>query len=302
METNESKEIKVPKELDELFYQVGTYNDSADYNSLLDFVKKFPQIAPYNALLLHIQKPGSQYVATPQEWKERFNRYIKPGARPLIILWPFGPVRFVFELGDTDGPDHFPEKLLKPFETNGQLSPDKFKRLISNLSRIGVSYHEADHGTSSAGFIELANPRVQVNINDKLINIFCHLVVNKNHSREEKFATIAHELGHLHCGHLGLRIKGFCPDRSHLDRQTQEFEAESVSWIVCERAGIHSPSARYLNGYMDENKKIPHISLETVFKTAGLIESMLEHIIPWRDKILVKEISKKTRTRQGSLI
>lgn len=70
METNEAKEIKVSKELDELFYQVGTYNDSADYNSLLDFVKKFPQIAPYNALLLHIQKPGSQYVATPRSGKK----------------------------------------------------------------------------------------------------------------------------------------------------------------------------------------------------------------------------------------
>lgn len=302
METNEPKEIRVPKELDELFNQVGTYNDSEDYKSLLAFVKKFPQIAPYNALLLHIQKPGSQYVATPEEWKKRFKRSIKPEARPLIILWPFGPVRFVFELGDTYGPEPFPDNLLKPFNVNGQLAIEKYDRLIANLPRIGVSYHEADHGTCSAGFIEQADTWELTRINNRQAHILCHLVVNKNHSIKEKFATIAHELGHLHCGHLGIQVRGFCNDRRHLDKSTMEFEAESVSWLVCERASIHSPSAQYLNGYLDTNKRIPPISLEAVFKTAGLIESMMEKTIPWRDNILVKDDSEKTQNRLGSLI
>jgi hypothetical protein len=96
-------------ELDKLFIEVGTYRKSSEFKKLVDFIKKFPKIAPYNAMLIHIQKPGSQYVASANEWAGRFNRIIKPGARPLVILRPFGPVSFVFELGDTNGNDPFPQ-------------------------------------------------------------------------------------------------------------------------------------------------------------------------------------------------
>lgn len=134
------KEVKA---LDELFHEVGVYRHSKDLKELFDFIKKFPKIAPFNAFLLHIQKPGSQYVASASEWREQFNRTIKPGARPLVILWPFAPMRFVFELEDTDGKDPFPEALLKPFQTNGTLAKPALHRLIRNLPRDGVSYHES---------------------------------------------------------------------------------------------------------------------------------------------------------------
>ncbi len=101
---------KMP-ELDKLFCQVGTYRKSDQYKELLEFIKRFPNIAPYNAMLINIQKPGSKYVASASDWKKRFNRTIKIGARPLVILRPFGPVAFVFELSDTEGHDPFPEEL-----------------------------------------------------------------------------------------------------------------------------------------------------------------------------------------------
>jgi hypothetical protein len=191
------------KALDELFHDVGVYRRGKDLKELFDFIKKFPKIAPFNALLLHIQKPGCNYVASASEWRKQFNRTIKPGARPLVILWPFAPVRFVFELEDTDGKDPFPETLLKPFKTNGTLANIVLDRLISNLPRDGVSYHEADHGAVSAGFIEVAKGHEIQDAGMKKAKVLYHLVVNRNHSKEEKFATIAHELGHLYCGHLG---------------------------------------------------------------------------------------------------
>ena len=42
-------------ELDSLFENVGLYRKSSDYMGLLNFVKKFPMLAPYNAFLLHVQ-------------------------------------------------------------------------------------------------------------------------------------------------------------------------------------------------------------------------------------------------------
>ena len=116
------KKNNVP-ELDKLFNDIGTYRKCTDFNELIKFIKKFPRIAPYNAMLIHIQKPGSNYVASATEWKKRFNRTIKPGARPLVILRPFGPVAFVFELSDTEGESfYFPDKLLNPFSVEGKLS------------------------------------------------------------------------------------------------------------------------------------------------------------------------------------
>ena len=56
-------------EIDKLFEEVGTYRSSADYEALLYFIKRFRHIAPYNAMLIHIQKPGSDYVASAADWK-----------------------------------------------------------------------------------------------------------------------------------------------------------------------------------------------------------------------------------------
>jgi hypothetical protein len=37
------------------------------------------------------------------DWRERFGRKPKDGARPLLILWPFGPVALVYDIIDTEG-------------------------------------------------------------------------------------------------------------------------------------------------------------------------------------------------------
>jgi hypothetical protein len=284
MELPTGKEIKA---LDALFHEVGVYRQSADLRELFIFIKKFPKIAPFNAFLLHIQKPGSQYVATAVEWKIKFNRTIKPGSRPLVILIPFGPVNFVFELEDTEGKDPFPEELLKPFLTNGMIQDAAFQRLIRNLPRDGVSYHEADHGTGSAGSIKVAGEGGTQAAGKKKAKVLYHLVVNKNHSIEEKFATIAHELGHLYCGHLGTPNEKWWSSRRGKHLSTKEFEAESVAWLVCERAGINNPSVAYLSGYLNENAQIPQVSLETVLKAAGMIESMTLRSLPLRKEVVV---------------
>lgn len=275
------------KAIDELFQEVGAYRKSQDLNELLEFIKKFPKMAPFNAFLLHIQKPGSQYVASIFEWKKKFNRTIKPGARPLVILWPFSPVRFVFELEDTVGNEPFPKSLLKPFQTEGIISNRVFNRLLRNLPRTGISYHESDHGTASAGFIQKASANESQMAGEKQVKVLYHLVVNRNHSNEEKFATVAHELGHLFCGHIGSPGKKWWPKRDDVEKAVMEFEAEIVAWLLCERRGIKNPSAQYLSWYLGNNNEIPDISLETVLKAAGMIESMVQKRIKTRKEIVV---------------
>ena len=115
------------------------------------------------------------------------------------------------------------------------------------------------------------------------------MIVNRKLCWEEKFATIAHELGHLFCGHLGNPLMDLWPDRSSCDLQVREFEAESVSWLVCERAGIYTPSEKYLSGYLYEHDEIPRISLESVLRAAGWIEKMMSGSLPVRKELRIKD-------------
>ena len=273
--------------LDELFNEVGVYSKGEDLKDLLDFIKCFPKIAPFNSMLLHIQKPGCKYVASVSDWKSKFNRTIKAGANPLVILWPFAPVHFVYEISDTEG-EVFPEELLNPFKTEGKISDKAFKMLLNNLPREAIQYTEADHGTQSAGLIKKNLNNGNQFVGNKQVKILYDLVVNKHHSKEEKFATIAHELGHLFCGHQGTPNEKLWKSRIYLSKQEREFEAESVAWLVCERSGIKNPSAEYLNGYLSKDGQIPKISLETVIKVAGKIETMLNRVTTIKKEIIVQ--------------
>ncbi len=70
------------------------------------------------------------------------------------------------------------------------------------------------------------------------------------------------------------------PDRRGLALPTLEFEAESVTYLICTRLGVEPPSAEYLAGYLGADRDLPRISLERITVAAGLIESMCEGSMP----------------------
>jgi hypothetical protein len=50
--------------LDTLLTEARLYRTTADYKALLDFVVRLRNFAPYNAMLLQVQKPGLTYAAS----------------------------------------------------------------------------------------------------------------------------------------------------------------------------------------------------------------------------------------------
>jgi hypothetical protein len=78
----------------------------------------------------------------------------------------------------------------------------------------------------------------------------------------------------LYCGHLGTPNGRWWPDRKNLSQVAQEFEAESVSYLVCARLGIDTASDEYLAGYVRRCPGTPAISLDRVMKSVGLLEQM----------------------------
>ena len=275
--------------LDDLFSATLKYRSSSTYKELMDFVRRFRFYSPYNSFLIHVQMPGARFVAPSYRWEKVYRRAIKPNANPIVILQPMGPVMFVFDVTDTEPVPKakpLPPEVEDPFAVYEGCVGSEFDRSIENAKRDGIRILKHKEGSQAAGSIrENTNknlPPLQFYIGkDKdgnpqyaLISIRYEILYNGNLTREAAYVTIVHELAHLYCGHLGTPDRRWWPDRRGLDRTAREFEAESVTHLVCARLGIKSPSDAYLSGYLNQNREIPKISLECVMKAAGLIENM----------------------------
>jgi len=131
--------------LDDLFDATFAYRSSREYYELVQFVKKFRFYSPYNALLIHIQRPGATFVAPAFRWKKRYGYNVRPNANPLVILQPMGPVMFVFDVADVEaGRDAkpLPPEVLKPFEpVKGEVGSE-LGRTIENAKRDGIRIQE----------------------------------------------------------------------------------------------------------------------------------------------------------------
>ncbi len=271
--------------LDELFTFARQYNSSASYLELMKFIGRFTSYSPFNAMLVHTQMPGARYVAPAHRWVREFRRQIKVGAHPLVILQPMGPVLFVFDVSDTEplpGAPELPAKVERPFEVRRGTIGDELKRTIENAKRDGVEISERAHGSQRAGSIETTRSGGYLDYKAvtkrqtvvRQVERRYELLLNSNLSREARYATLVHELGHLYCGHLGTPEPKWWPDRRGLHIKIEEFEAESVCYLVCARLGIENPSAEYLAGYVRDYDTTPPISLDAVMKASWLIENM----------------------------
>ncbi|WP_449258441.1 ImmA/IrrE family metallo-endopeptidase [Chlorobium limicola] len=236
--------------LDQLFSLTIQYRSSQAYREMLNFISKFRFYSPFNAFLIHTQKRGATYVAPPQRWLHDYGRSIKPGAQPIVILQPMGPVMFVFDVGETELiPDAknvkpLPLEVEQPFEVrSGTLQKGQLKRLVENAKRDGIRVTLVKDGSCSAGSIEPAQSGNVLKFKTtgrklEMVNVPVkyELFINSNgQSEEAQYGTIVHELAHLYCGHLGTPDAKLWPDRTYLDHATREFEVESVSYIVCNR-------------------------------------------------------------------
>lgn len=282
------------KALDELFTLTSQYRSSRAYAQLLRFTARFRRYSPYNALLIHAQMPGATYVAPPSRWLAEYGRLIKPGARPIVALRPRGPVFFVFDVKDTaPGPNAkpLPDSVLAPFAGRGRAVGPQLRRVTDNSKGDGVRVSVREEGSQSAGSIRPAASNARPLMFDHGVRkprrirvpLRYELFVNRALATESRFATVAHELAHLYCGHLGTPDGRWWPDRRHVPSDAMELEAESVAYLVCRRFGVDSASAAYLAGYLRDSKQLPNISLERVMVAAGLIEAMSKRAMPPRD-------------------
>lgn len=66
--------------LDQLLADSKVYKSTDSYKALLEFVIRLRNVAPFNAMLLQLQKPGLTYAASAHDWRSVFKREVKEDA------------------------------------------------------------------------------------------------------------------------------------------------------------------------------------------------------------------------------
>jgi len=295
---DEEQRDKELSTIDQLFKDVKRYRKCSEFQKRLEFYSNFPYLGVYNAELVAQQRPGARFVLTAKKWEKDYHRRIKINARPLIILVPFHPVDFLFDVSDTKPIDNIKnvddnaiiEGIVERF-MNDYKHGDGFymHNLWVNLEKQGIYYKRIIAGSELHAEIRTdQSEKLYVRAYKDVVlphhNYFT-VSVNSELNRSEELSRIFHELGHLFCHHFTcLWWKG--RDCSTTEK---EFEAETVSYLVCQRLGIKTHAVKYLADYFAKNNLIPEISAELVFQAVDIIQDMASGYMSVTDCLLYKK-------------
>lgn len=301
-ENLQDTKLEFESEIDQLYNQVEDYRKSTKFKEIVEFCNNFRHIAPFNAMLVNMQRPGSKMVLTAKQWDESYNRGLKPNAQPLIYL-NMTPVGALYDISDTIARGDHPktdqtiiEEVAHPFKMNGAFDETRLEVLVKNLQYYGIAHDFAFNASESfAAYITKRPVQTEVKFNyygevGKFYWEMPYFIsINKEAEPLQKMQSLCHELGHFFCHHLPPVDDSWWEKRRH-DKEIREFEAEITSYMVCKRNGIPCPNSdKYLAGYTKEHEEIPrNISVEAIMKAVNAIEKMFEPL-SWSEGLLYKK-------------
>lgn len=259
--------------LDELFSRSHQFRRTKKFSAAVDFVSRFREYSPFNNMLVFLQNPMATYFATASHWQKAFGRTIKDEARGMIILAPRTPVLLVYDVADTEGAP-LPDKLEVFTRTSGKFNPLTYERTVKNCERDRILVERKPMGQLRGGFstarVNDSKWKMRIGVRDEL-------------DAGSAYAVLCHELAHIYLGHLGADKESGWPYRLNVSHSVAEIEAESVSYIVCRRAGLRTHSAEYLSSFMEDSADLDSISLDLINRSAGRIEEMGRRLLAPRE-------------------
>ena len=261
--------------VDEMFVAESRYRGSREYLQALNFIARLTQYSAFNGFLLYTQNPTLSYVATARTWARKFGRRLKLNARPLVILAPMGPVRFVYDLKDTEGDPVIAEQLI-PYPATERLPAKVYENTIHNCALHGIEVREvvSDDRRNDTALRMTPSIRKKYRHLNLVKDAGYLIMLDPADTTKTKFARLTLELGHIFCGHLGIDKNAWWPERDHLSPTQEELEAESVAFLICQRKGLASTAKIFLRQYQLTDQHLPVFSLNAILQTVNYIETM----------------------------
>lgn len=299
MVSDKSKKQIFIEQVQGFFNKLLALKSSEEMEVYLQFCARMPNHSAFNNTLVFIQKPSCFYYATKSQWKNRFQREPKPSARPLLILFPFAPVEFVYDMEDTEGKPvaerdftHWHE------EENGGIAQESMEDLIRLCEELDIRFSVASTDYVRESGLMIFGFASKSESNERAIKL--HPRYKDPAFLQEAFGVLVHEVAHHLLGHLGeIRktvrfqkkttegiIEGFehlviAKDvRGIIDRPSREVEAELTAYFVFSKYGIAKKSAPYLAGWITK-QSTKYVRIAEVGKAADNIYKMSQREQWW---------------------
>ena len=275
--------------------------ESDRYRKYLTTMNRFHKYSLNNVMLIHSQRPDATLVASFNKWKYSFGRHVKKGEKGIQILAPT-PYKIKVEKEKLDPETKLPLidengdpvteekevsipmfKVVSVFDvsqTEGKPLPqlayslsgavehyEEFMEALKRTSTVSIKVEHTDKNVD--GFFDLTNQSITIQAGMSEIQTVCAVIHEIAHSR-------LHNYDHMtEVADDGETL--LTP--AEKDRHTEEVEAESISYAVCQYFDIETSDNSF--GYIaswSQGKELKELraSLETINRTSSELISGIE--------------------------
>ena len=284
--------------------------ESEKYMRYLSVMSRFHRYSVNNTMLIYMQRPDATLVAGFNKWKNQFERHVKKGEHGITIIAPTpfkkkieeqkldpdtkAPIldaegKAVMEEREVEIPMFRPVKVFDVSQTDGKPLPE----LASSLSGNVQNYEAFMEALRRSAPVPLSVEPMAANMDGYFSPDQQRIAIRAGMSEVQTVSAAVHEIAHskLHNYAKAQEEAARAGDKEppkKKDRNTEEVEAESISYAVCQYYGIQTGENSF--GYIanwSQGKELPELraSLETINKAAGeLIADIDRHY-----KVICKE-------------
>ena len=273
--------------------------DMEKYRNYLRTMSRFHNYSLNNQALIHLQRPDATYVAGYNRWRDKFSRHVLRGEKGITIIAPT-PYKKKIEqekldpdtklpILDADGkivteekeieiPMFRPVKVFDYAQTDGKPLPERVASPVANLTGSVENYEAFMEALRRSSPMPVEFKPLPADMDGYFSPKSQSITLREGMSEVQTVSAAVHEIAHAKLHNYALQQP---EERRHKSRNTEEVEAESISFMVCAYFGIETGANSF--GYVatwSKNAELPEFraSLDTISKTAnGIITDVEKH-------------------------
>lgn len=273
--------------------------DMEKYRNYLRTMSRFHNYSLNNQALIHLQRPDATYVAGYNRWRDKFSRHVLRGEKGITIIAPT-PYKKKIEqekldpdtklpILDADGkivteekeieiPMFRPVKVFDYAQTDGKPLPERVASPVANLTGSVENYEAFMEALRRSSPMPVEFKPLSADMDGYFSPKSQSITLREGMSEVQTVSAAVHEIAHAKLHNYGLQQAA---ERRQKSRNTEEVEAESISFMVCAYFGIETGANSF--GYVatwSKNAELPEFraSLDTISKTAnGIITDVEKH-------------------------
>ena len=273
--------------------------DMDKYRNYLRTMSRFHNYSLNNQALIHLQRPDATLVAGYNRWRDKFSRHVLRGEKGITIIAPT-PYKKKIEqekldpdtklpILDADGkivteekeieiPMFRPVKVFDYAQTDGKPLPERVASPVANLTGSVENYEAFMEALRRSSPVPVEFKPLSADMDGYFSPKSQSITLREDMSEVQTVSAAVHEIAHAKLHNYALQQP---EERRHKSRNTEEVEAESISFMVCAYFGIETGANSF--GYVatwSKNAELPEFraSLDTIGKTAnGIITDVEKH-------------------------